>query len=136
MRYMKCVLISVVILFMSLTYGTGAERKEFTASLDQDGMQRLEVLSGSYFFDPNYIIVKVKVPVQMRIRKEGLTPHDFVLQHPDAGMDIKVGLGTDPVVVNFTPTKTGAYPFYCSKGFFFMSSHREKGMEGVLEVRE
>ena len=133
---MKYVLISAVILFMSLTYGIGAERREFTASIDQDGMQRVEVLGSSYFFDPNYIIVKVNVPVQMRIGKEGITPHDFVLQHPDAGMDIKVGLGSDPVVVNFTPTKTGTYSFYCSKGGIFFSSHREDGMEGAIEVRE
>ena len=136
MRYMKCVLISVLILFMSLTYGIAAERKEFTASPGPDGIQRVEVLGGSYFFNPNYIIVKVKVPVQMKVRKEGIIPHDFVLQHPDAGMDIKVGLGSDPVVVNLTPTKTGTYPFYCSKGGIFFSSHREDGMEGVLEVRE
>ena len=134
MRYLKCVLISVVILFISLTYGIGAERKVFTASPGPDGVQRVEVLGGSYFYDPNYIIVKVNVPVQMRIRKEGLIPHDFLLQHREAGMDVKVGLGTDPVVVNFTPTKTGTYPFYCSKGF--ISGHKERGMEGVLEVRE
>jgi hypothetical protein len=30
----------------------------------------------------------------------------------------------------------GRYPFYCDKKLFFMAGHREKGMEGVLEVVE
>jgi hypothetical protein len=28
----------------------------------------------------------------------------------------------------------GEYPFYCSKKLLFFKSHREKGMEGMLEV--
>ena len=117
--------------------GEGADRKEFIASIGSDGVQRVDVVGGSYYFNPNYIIVKVNVPVEMKIRKEsGLVPHDFILKAPEAGMDIQIDLGTEPALVRFTPTKVGQYPFYCGKKPPFLESHREKGMEGVFEVRE
>lgn len=136
MRHIKYLIISAVILLASFTYGAGAERREFTAATDRNGVQRVEILGGAYFFDPYYIIVKVNVPVELKIRKEGIMPHNFVLKAPDAGIDIAVDLGTEPTVVNFTATKAGTYPFYCDKKFLFMSSHKEKGMEGTFEVRE
>ncbi len=136
MRYLKYALLGGGLLLICITYSIGAERKEFTASIDKDGVQRVIVLGGSYFFDPNYIIVKVNVPVEMKIRKEGIIPHDFVLRAPDAGMDVKADLGADPTVITFTPTRAGTYPFYCAKKVIFMSSHKEKGMEGMIEVRE
>ncbi len=120
-----------------LTVGLAADRQEFIAPVDKDGVQRVEIVGGSYFFKPNYIILKVNVPVELTLSKEsGMTPHDFILNAPEAGMDIKVDLSTEPQVVTFTPTKTGEFPFYCDKKFLFFESHREKGMEGTIEVRE
>jgi plastocyanin domain-containing protein len=137
MRFSTYTLYIVILLLLCVAYAGGAERKEFTASVDQNGVQRVEILGGSYFFDPNYIIVKVNVPVELKIRKEsGMTPHNFILQAPEAGMNINVDLGTDATVVGFTPTKIGTYPFSCDKKLPFTASHRERGMEGVLEVRE
>ncbi len=137
MRYKKYFVFAMAMVLMCFSYVAGAERKEFTASLGKDGVQRVEIVAGSYFFNPNYIIVKVNVPVEMKIRKEGgIIPHDFVLRAPEAGLDINTDLSTDPKIITFTPTKTGTYPFYCDKSVIFLGSHREKGMEGVLEVRE
>ncbi len=137
---MKCLRYSLAVLsllILTVVSIAGAERKEFIASIGSDGVQRVDVIGGSYYFDPNYIIVKVNTPVEMKIRKEsGITPHDFVLKAPEAGMDIQVSLGTEPTVVRFKPTKIGTYPFYCSKKIPFLGSHREKGMEGVLDVRD
>jgi plastocyanin len=111
--------------------------KDFTAAIGDDGVQRVEVLGGSYFFDPDRIIVKAGSPVELVLRKQaGVTPHDFVLKAPEAGIDVVRELSTEPVVVRFTPTKTGKYEFYCAKKFLFLSSHREKGMQGILEVTE
>ena len=135
MRDAKYALLGSLILLICTTLSIGAERKEFIATLS-NGVQRVDVLAGSYFFAPNYIIVKVNVPLEMKIRKEGLIPHNFVIHAVDAGMDVKSDLGTDQIVITFTPTKPGVYPFYCDKKTIFMSSHKEKGMEGTLEVRE
>ena len=112
-----------------------AAEKEFTAKVDPDGVQRVEMVGGSYFFEPDRIMVKVNVPVELKIRKEsGFTPHDIVLKAPEAGIDIEVDLGSDSKTVTFTPTKVGEYPFYCDKKLPFAKSHRDRGMEGVLVV--
>ncbi len=135
MNNLRYVLLVAVIVFLCVTVSFGAERKEFTATISKDGVQHVEILGGSYYFNPNYIIVKVNVPVEIKIRKEGITPHNFIIKAPDTGVDINLDLTSEAKIVRFTPTKTGSYPFYCDKRFLFLESHREKGMEGVLEVR-
>lgn len=116
---------------------TTAQKKEFIATVDPDGVQRIEITAGEYFFEPQRIVVKVNVPVEIRIKKEqGLTPHRFILSAPEAGIDIKESLSAEPKTISFIPAKTGEFPFYCDQKLLFFKSHRERGMEGVLEVRE
>ena len=127
----------VMLMLFAANANAAAEKKEFVAKIDPDGVQRVEVLAGSYFFNPNYVVVKVNVPVEMKITMEsGVIPHDIVLKAPDAGMDLKLDLGSTPQVMRFTPTKTGQFTFYCGKKLLFFESHRDKGMAGTLEVRE
>ena len=136
MRFCKCGWILMVILFLCVLNVAAFEKKEFIAGIDPDGIQRVEVLGGSYFFNPNYIIVKVNMPVEMNMRMEpGLIPHNIVLNAPDAGMDISLELNSKPQVIRFTPTRTGNYTFYCDKKPPFLKSHKDKGMFGTLEVR-
>lgn len=90
----------------------------------------------SCFFKPDYVIVKVNVPVELTIKKNPVrAAYDIVFHAPEAGIDFKVELSTDPKVIKFTPTKVGKYPFYCDHRFLFWS-HKARGMEGVLEVTE
>ena len=126
-----------ILLLLFLANNARTEEKKAVASTGTDGVQRVEVVGGSYFFDPNYVIVKVNVPVEMKIRKEsGMVPHNFVIKAPEAGMDVTVDLGKEPQTIRFTPTKVGEYPFYCDKKLLFFESHREKGMKGILKVEE
>ena len=114
-----------------------AEMETSHGTIDDDGVQRVVILGGGYFFKPDHIIVKVNVPVEMVIRKEdGFIPHNFIIDAPEAGIEVNEGMSSDPKVVRFTPTKVGMYPYYCSKKLLFFDDHREKGMEGVLEVVE
>src|SRR6185295_9505565 len=102
---------------------------------DADGVQRIRLVSGSYFFKPDRIVVKANMPVELLVSREsGITPHNLVIRAPEAGVVVDEELATDPKKIAFTPTKAGKYPFYCSKKLPFMAGHREKGMEGVLEV--
>lgn len=127
----------LAMLFLFTVSTAAAEKKEFTAKTDPDGVQRVEILAGSYFFDPNYLIVKVNVPVELKIRKEpGMIPHDIVLKAPEAGIDFRQELKETAEIIKFTPTKTGTYPFACEKKLLFFESHKDKGMTGTLEVRE
>ena len=120
-----------------ITSAWGLDTKDvYKAVIDRDGIQKVEMLGGSYFFKPNDIIVKVNVPVEIAVKKEsGFVPHNIVMHSPEAGMDFNVDFSTDAKTIKFTPTKTGTYPFYCDKGFLFWN-HRGKGMEGILEVTE
>lgn len=128
---------ALVLLLLAGGVHAAAEKKEFVAKVDPDGVQRVEVLGGSYFFTPNRVVVKVNVPVEMKVTMEsGVIPHNIILKSPEAGMDVTAELGRDPQVMRFTPTKTGEFPFYCDKKLLFFESHREKGMHGTLEVRE
>lgn len=116
---------------------TDQNKKVYVAPVGEDGVQRVAVKAGEYFFDPAHIVVKVGVPVELTVSKEPGLFHDIVMKEPEAGMDFKVQLDKDePKVVKFTPTKTGKYPFYCDKRFLFFKSHRARGMEGVMEVVE
>jgi plastocyanin len=102
---------------------------------DADGVQRIRVVAGSYFFKPNHIVVKVNVPVELTASREsGITPHDLVIRADEAGLAVKEDLGSEPKKISFTATKPGKYAIYCSKKLPFVAGHREKGMEGVLEV--
>lgn len=107
------------------------------ATLGPDGVQHMEVTGGSYYFDPNVIVVKVNVPVELVVKKAGgITPHTLVLKAPEAGINISASLSSKPTHLMFTPTKVGKYTFVCTKRLLFFKSHEARGMHGILEVVE
>ena len=114
--------------------GQDSGEKRFVATVGQDGVQRVEISGGAYYFDPNVIVVKVNVPVEFVVKKIGGLPHNIVLRAPDAGIDFKESLSKEPKSIKFTPTKTGKYPFWCGEKPPFGKSHKDRGMAGMLEV--
>ena|SRR6266540_592421 len=134
---MKKFLILALVIFTATSVFASEPKEIFKATIDSDGVQRVDILGGSYFFKPDFIIVKVNVPVELKVRKEsGVTPHNIKINAPEAGIDFKESLGSEPKIIRFVPTKTGKYPIICDKKLLFLASHREKGMEGTLEVIE
>ena len=131
-------LLSVVTLASALQAAPAAgDEGPFRAVVKSNGVQRVEMIGGAYFFFPSHIIVKQNIPVELVVRKEsGMVPHNIVMKAPEAGLHFEETLEDTPKVIRFTPKKTGSYPFYCSKKLPFFPSHRDKGMEGVLEVTE
>ena len=134
-------LIVAVLLISSILSGAGlaAEqgKKPFKAVIGKDGVQRVNISSGEYFFDPNYIAVKVNVPVEFIIKKDaGIISHNIIINAPYAGINIREFLSTEPKTIKFTPAKTGSYPFYCDIKLLSFKTHKDKGMEGTLEVTE
>ena len=114
----------------------GAE-EIFHAVVDADGKQKVAMLGGSYFFKPNHVIVKAGIPVEFSVRLEpGIIPHTWVINAPEAGVAIDEPLGTEPKAIAFTPKTPGKYFFYCKNKLLFFKSHREEGMQGILEVVE
>jgi plastocyanin domain-containing protein len=109
--------------------------KTYRAIPDQDGVQRVSIIGGSYFFTPSHIIVKVNMPVELKVKKEpGIVPHNIVSKSAEAGIKFDEALDSEPKLIKFTPTKVGIFPFYCDKKLLFFESHQEKGMTGKIEV--
>jgi len=113
-----------------------AQTADYQAIIE-DGVQKVQITAAEYSFTPNRISVKVNMPVELSVKKEaGLVPHNITLKAPEAGIDFSEALSTESVTIKFTPTKAGEYTFFCNKKLPFSKSHREKGMEGILLVRE
>ena len=129
---------SLFLLFAGTLFAEDAstEKNVYKATIE-NGIQSLEIMGGRYYFAPDYIIVKVNVPVELKVRKDGfIVPHDIVMNEPEAGIVFKESLSTGSKTIKFTPQKVGKFHFYCDKKLPFFKSHREEGMEGVLEVVE
>jgi len=137
---MKMIYLMVICLVFPLhafALEEAATQEAYKAAVDADGVQRVEISGGEYFFRPSHIIVKKDVPVELKVKKEsGIIPHNFIISAPEAGMDIKESMSSEPKIIRFTPTKSGKYPFYCDKKLPFAKGHRAKGMEGSIEVTE
>lgn len=110
--------------------------KRFVAAVGTDGIQHVEIIGGEYYFDPNYIIVKVNTPVELTLRKaKGYITHDLTVKAPEAGIDFKVDLSDkEAKTVKFTPTKVGKYEMWCDQKLLWFKSHKERGMDGYIEV--
>ena len=102
-----------------------------------DGIQRATLILDSYSYTPGHLIVQAGKPVELLLTSiTTITPHNFILTNEAAGLSIERDVSSGrTVTVQFTVRKPGRYPFYCDKKLLFFPSHREKGMEGVLEVR-
>lgn len=134
MKYKRFLFVIIAVLIVFCTT-VSAENSVFKVPVNPDGISKVEIIGGSYFFKPNHIIVKVNIPVELKVSKEsGLIPHDIVAKSPEAGIEFQESLSSSPKIIKFTPTRVGKYPIYCSKAAPFSKSHREKGMEGVIEV--
>jgi plastocyanin len=112
-----------------------SQQDAYVAKPDVDGVQRVSVRAGSYLFKPSYIVAKVNTPVELLASRErGIVPHNIVIRDQDAGIVVEQELATEPSKIAFTPKKVGKYAFYCTKKPPFGASHRDRGMEGILEV--
>ena len=109
-----------------------------TAEAGPDGVQRASITLDSYSFTPGRLIVQAGKPVELTLTSvTTLTPHNFILKDPAAGLSIAQEVGPRGTAkVTFTLAKPGTYVFYCDKKLPFFPSHREQGMEGHLEVRQ
>lgn len=103
--------------------------------VDADGVQRVTIVGGSYFFRPALVIVRADVPVELTVSAEpGVVPHSFEIDAPQAGIAVHTELAKTPRTLRFTPTQPGRFAYYCTHRLLFLRSHRERGMAGVLVV--
>jgi hypothetical protein len=130
-------LLTLIFCFAAGRVAAQSENEPYLATMGSGGVQHVNILAGDYFFRPRHIIVKVNVPVMLVVRVEqGIIPHGLVLKAPKANISIDEDLSRESKTFTFTPTVPGKYANYCPKKLLFFKSHREHGMEGVLEVVE
>ncbi|KVE96801.1 quinol oxidase [Burkholderia vietnamiensis] len=123
----------------ALAAGTAFARADATVPtrvpVDADGVQRVTLVGGSYFFRPALVIVRADLPVELTVSAEpGVVPHSFEIDAPQAGIAVHTELATTPRTLRFTPTQPGRFAYYCTHRLLFLRSHRERGMAGVLVV--
>jgi plastocyanin len=127
------------VLMAGLVYVAAAGAGEpVVAQVGADGVQLATITLDSYSYTPDYLVVQAGKPVELTLTSVTfITPHNFILNDPAAGFaveqDVKAG---NTVKVRITPTQPGVFLYYCDKKLLFLASHREKGMEGRLEVRQ
>ena len=101
-----------------------------------DDVQRITIVGGSYFFRPARIVARSAPPLEIMVSMEsGLIPHRFVLEAADGRVLADVPLAEQPQTLRFE-LPAGEYAFHCPNRLLFFSSHRERGMSGVLRIEE
>ncbi|MBI3806156.1 MAG: cupredoxin domain-containing protein [Nitrospirae bacterium] len=102
-----------------------------------DGVQRATVTLDSYSYNPNHLIVEAGKPVELTLTSvTTIIPHNFIIKDPAGRLSVEQDVGAGKTVtITFTPTQPGIFPIYCDKRLWPLPSHRDKGMEGKLEVR-
>lgn len=122
---------------IGLAAASGNDSEPFVLPLGADGVQRTTVVLESYAFRPSSIVAKAAVPIQLILQNESfLVPHNFVLDAPLSGIHLERNVDAgEEAIVELTLAQPGIYHFYCDKQLLFFRSHREKGMEGTIEVR-
>jgi heme/copper-type cytochrome/quinol oxidase subunit 2 len=105
--------------------------------LAADGVQRATITLDSYSYAPSHVIVEAGKPVELTLTSvTTIIPHNFIIKDPAGGLSIEQDVGAGKTVtIIFTPTQRGTFPIYCDKRLWPLPSHRDKGMEGKLEVR-
>ncbi|MEI8015685.1 MAG: cupredoxin domain-containing protein [Nitrospira sp.] len=102
-----------------------------------DGVQRATVTLDSYSYSPNHLIVEAGKPVELTLTSvTTIIPHNFIIKEPAGRLSVEQDVSAGKTVtITFTPPQPGIFPIYCDKRLWPLPSHRDKGMEGKLEVR-
>ncbi len=132
MRY--ATLIAFALLLAGCASGTNRPVHEVTARVEPDSVQRVRLVAHTYYFEPNRIVVRARVPVELTIHNAALfVPHGFVCSAPEAGLQLRAKLGMfhGTKKLRFVPGVAGEYPFYCP-----VDAHMRHGMTGTLVVKE
>jgi plastocyanin len=130
-------LLTAMLLLVWLTQAASGESEPVVLEVGPDGVQHGRMALDSYSYLPKHLVVKAGIPVELTMNSlTTFTPHNFVLKEPAAGLSISQDVRAGKTItVRFTATQPGTYTYYCDKKLLFFASHREKGMEGRLEVR-
>lgn len=89
-------------------------------------VKTITVEAGSFYYKPAVMTVKKGETVKIVMTSKDMM-HDFNID--ELGVKLPVTKSGDTQVVEFTPTKTGTFEYYCSVG-----QHRKNGQVGKITV--
>ena len=127
-----CLAALTLVLVAGCESGLDRPVREVTAQVGSDQIQRVTVIAHSFYFDPNRIVLKRGVAVELTVKNGAmLVPHNLSCEAQDAGIEIfaDVGMFHGSKTVRFTPTQAGEFHFFCH-----VDGHAKKGMTGTLVV--
>jgi heme/copper-type cytochrome/quinol oxidase subunit 2 len=129
--------LSLALAAVALAAESTQPNSPFVVPVAGDGVQRASVTLDSYSYQPGHLIVEAGKPVELTLTSVTiLVPHNFIIKDPAGSLTVEQDVGAGKtVVVTFTPPKAGTFPIYCDKRLWPLPSHRDKGMEGKLEVK-
>ena len=129
--------LSLVLVAVALAAEPPPPGPPFVVPVAADGVQRATVILDSYSYQPDHLIVERGKPVELTLTSvTTIIPHNFIIKDPAGSLTVEQDVSAGKtVVVKFTPTQSGTFPIYCDKRLWPLPSHRDKGMEGKLEVR-
>lgn len=129
----------VIVILAMLAFETGAAEPYAShdqAKEDADDVQRIEIVGGSYFFQPDHVVARAGRGLEISVKMApGVIPHRFVLEMINGKPLADVPLDKKAKTLRLD-LPAGKYLFHCPNRLLFFQSHRERGMAGVLEVKE
>lgn len=141
MRLIHIMLATIGLISVGVTIVCAAEPSQpgppVLLPVAEDGVQRATVILDSYSYSPNHVIVEAGKPVELTLTSvTTMIPHNFIIKDSTGRLSVEQDVSAGKTVtIMFTPTQPGMFPFYCDKRLWPFPSHRDKGMEGTLEVR-
>ena len=137
-RSLQILCMVCVVVLSGLGFGQGSVlSQDMGVPEEQTGGSEVQTIKmESYTFTPHDLTAEVGKPIQLLLMNESfLVPHNFLLDSPDGVRLIEANVDSgEQVTIQFTPTESGVYSFYCDKQLLFFPNHREEGMEGSLTV--
>ena len=130
-------LLTSVVVTIAVTAEPSQPDPPMVIPMAADGVQRATVTLDSYSYTPNHLIVEAGKPVELTLTSvTTIIPHNFIIKDPAGSLSVEQDVSAGKTVtITFTPTQPGTFPIYCDKRLWPLPSHRDKGMEGKLEVR-
>jgi plastocyanin len=126
--------VAAIALVEGCSSGFNHPAREVTALMGQDNIQHVKIVTHSYWFDPNRVVVRAGSPVEITVHNSAwFVPHNFTITAPESDIteSADVGFFHRTKILRFTPSKPGEYEFYCH-----VDGHgRKHGMKGTLVVK-
>lgn len=97
-------------------------------SQTQTQTKEITVMGSEFKFEPNIITVNKGEKVKITFKNIGNAPHNLVI--PELSIETKTIRKGETDTIEFTASVSKTYEFICS-----IPGHKEKGMEGDLDVK-